>query len=403
MTEITVANSYLDFFKYLKNKKNLINFYPRNEEVVMANKYDLIMQLYFLRDPSIIDEILFKFNSMETRYYNFTWNIEKVKSEKDEKVFKNTVRFKMKSQSNYQSMADKDIFYLIYSKQNKFILPIGYVKSDFLRKRLKAFFKEFFPKISMSFLTQKEIKQFLSYFTKNKDIKIDLEMLVYRKVREEGDPKKKPMEKAVDYIGAKLIEKISELEANRKYIDTIGLNIYKDNEYNKSFIKFQYNRNNRLLWKKGNAIEIIKLLNNLFELSIKKFEFLDNRERKYTLNHNSRPFVLRFMSDVFSNKEEIKMFQRKIKKFPNSSYTVIHAGNPSLHIILRDQKDNSTFSIRNINNKDLLITPQIKGSNSASLRILDHIAETISEFEMNDYLEYRNEFLNDLEKKAITL
>ena len=90
-------------------------------------------------------------------------------------------------------------------------------------------------------------------------------------------------------------------------------------------------------------------------------------------------------------------FRNKIENFPKCNYALLHSGNPFLHIILRDQIDNSTYSIKNLSNRDLMICPQIIGSNSSMLRILDLISKRISEFEIVDYDQYSKDFHETVE------
>lgn len=239
-------------------------------------------------------------------------------------------------------------------------------------------------------MSQSEIKDLLSIYLRKEVYKTELEVLIYRKAREKKKPRKNLIERAIDYIGEDVTSKILKLENEKKYIDTIGLFLFNYNS-NENF-RFHYNRYNRIIWYYGNSKYLIEFLDKIYDIAFKKFNLLDNRERKFTENHISRPIVLKLNSTIFSDKERTNYFRSKIENFPKCNYALLHSGNPFLHIILRDQTDNSTYSIKNLSNRDLMICPQIIGSNSSMLRILDLISERISEFEIMDYDQYRKEF-----------
>jgi len=373
---------YSKFFEQLIGQKQQINEDLEKAELSNIKKYALKCQLFLIRDDSAISRI-FNESYMKTRSYEFNWEIKDSDSEIKKVI--------MKSKSSYQAEFQKDYFYFIISRNYKFILPIGYVQSKFLNKRIGTFFKEFFPDITTTFLSQSEIKQLISIYLDKELYRIELEVLVYRKAREKRKPKKKPIQKAIDYIGEDVISKISELEREKKYIETIGLLVI--NTKNNESARFYYNRYNRITWYYGLPLYLIELLDKNYILSINKFNLLDNRERRNTKNHESRPIVLKLNSSIFVDKERIYDFRNKIENFPNCNYALIHSGNPFMHIILRDQIDNSTYSIKNLSNRDLMICPQIIGSNSSILRILDLISKRISEFEILDYNQYKQEFL----------
>lgn len=63
----------------------------------------------------------------------------------------------------------------------------------------------------------------------------------------------------------------------------------------------------------------------------------------------------------------------------------MHSGNPYLHLMMRDIKDNSSYTLKNVSYRDLMICPQIISSNSSLIRILDFISNNIFEYEILDY------------------
>lgn len=384
MIENSIFNQYKKFFEELIAKKQESDTLPEDDESLKIKKYELNSQLFLIRDYSAL-KIIFENSEIKSRVYKFKWRLQTI----DEKL--NIFKIKMMTKSHYQTNYQIDYLYLIISEKNKFILPIGFIKSMDFDKRIVGFFKEFFPNISISFLSQTEIKKILYYYIKEKDFLYRLKPLIYRKTTEKkGRPARRPYQRAIDYIEEDIFSKISELETNEKYIDTMGL--YLTDIKNKEEFKFLYNRYNKILWYSGISEYFTKFLDLLYNVSVNKFNFLDKRERKYTENHKSKPIVLKLNKAIFANKGAIEKFEIKINDFPKCNYAIIQSGNPYLHIILRDQEDDSTYSIKNLSNRDLMICPQIIGSNSSMLKILDLIAGRISEFEVLDYDKYKRDF-----------
>jgi len=295
---------------------------------------------------------------------------------------KNIYELNLKIESHFGSYQIKS-FYIILSEEDRFILAIGYLSSKNL-KRIEAFFESFFPKISNTFLTQNEIKQMIYSLIKNY-YSVEYKMITYSQKAIDG----KIPRKAVDYILGDLKTKILELENEHKSIYTIELLIFETEENN--IFHFRYNRMNKLIWYKGKADEFINILNIIYNKIIEKFDYLDKRERKDTSNNDTKPFILKFNESIFSTKEKISFFIESFKNFPKCTYAVMHSGNPYLHMMMRDIKDNSSYTLKTVNHRDLMICPQIISSNSSLIRILDFISNYIFEYEILDYDTYLDE------------
>jgi len=368
MQNLDIFKKYHDFFESLINQK---------KDIV---KLDLKSRLFLIREISALDFIL-KNTEMKTINYVFQWKIEKIEDE--------IIKVVMLSKSHFQSNFQHNTFYMIFSEEFKFILIIGYIKSKFLDKRLTSFIKYFYPQLSLTFLSQSEIKNLLLEYIRIPDCDIQLNMMIYRSSTKSS----KPIRRAVDFIGGDLITKITELEYKKRYLDTIGLTI-RENDIE---FRFRYNRYNKIIWFRGNVEYFIQMLNKIYYIVSTKFKFLDNRERKNTINHKSKPIILKFSSSIFSTEEDIKSFRDKINTFPSIQYAVMSSGNPFMHIIIRDENDDSTFSLKTLNNSDLMICPQIIGSNTSFLRILDLISNGVSEYEIEDLEAYLKSFYDEYE------
>lgn len=376
MIDYQIFNKYKDFIQFLLDLKKIEEGNMKKHISNEILKYDLKSQIFLIRDFSVKEDIL-ENSSNSTQYYKFEWKINK-------NLKKNIYELNLKIESHFGSYQIKS-FYIILSKEDRFILAIGYLSSKDL-KRIEAFLESFFPKISNTFLTQNEIKQMMYSLIKKKNYSLEYKMIIYSKKAIDG----KFPRKAVDYILEDLKTKILELENEHKFIDTIELLVSEIEENNIS--RFRYNRMNKLIWYKGKADEFINILNIIYNIIIEKFDYLDKRERKDTSNNDTKPFILKFNESIFSTKEKISFFIDSLKNFPKCTYAVMHSGNPYLHLMMRDIKDNSSYTLKTVSYKDLMICPQIISSNSSLIRILDFISNNIFEYEILDYDRYLNDF-----------
>ena len=375
MINFQIFNKYKEFIQTLLDLKKIEEGKMEKHISNEILNYDLKSQMFLIRDFSIIENIL-ENNSNSTRDYKFEWKINK-------SLKKNIYELNLKIESHFGSYQIKS-FYILFSKEDRFILIIGYLSSKNL-KRIEAFFESFFPEISNTFLTQNEIKQMINSLNKKKNYSLEYKMIIYSKKDIDG----KIPRKAVDYILGDLKTKILELEHEHKFIDTIELLVSEIEENN--IIHFRYNRMNKLIWYKGKADEFIYILNIIYNMIIEKFDYLDKRERKDTNYNDTKPFILKFNESIFSTKEKISSFIDSFKKFPKCTYAVMHSGNPYLHLMMRDIKDNSSYTLKTVSYKHLMICPQIISSNSSLIRILDFISNNIFEYEILDYEKYLDE------------
>ena len=371
MIKFQIFDKYKEFIQSLLDLKNIEEV---KTDISEKLKYDLKSQIFLIRDFSVKRDIL-ENSSKSTRDYEFEWKIVK-------NLKSNIFELNLKTKTHFGSYQINS-FYIILSEKDRFILAIGYLSSKDL-KRIEAFLESFFPEISNTFLTQNEIKQMI-YNLIEKYYSVEYKMITYSKKAIDG----KIPRKAVDYILGDLKTKILELENEHKSIYTIELFIFEIEENN--IFHFRYNRMNKIIWYKGKADEFINILNIIYNKIIEKFDYLDKRERKDTSNNDTKPFILKFNESIFSTKEKISFFIESFKNFPKCTYAVMHSGNPYLHLMMRDIKDNSSYTLKTISHKDLMICPQIISSNSSLIRILDFISNNIFEYEIVDYDTYLNE------------
>jgi hypothetical protein len=113
-------------------------------------------------------------------------------------------------------------------------------------------------------------------------------------------------------------------------------------------------------------------------------EFLSNRDRRSTKEFAPKPLVIKYGHDVFEDLKQVRLLGTALKRFKHGTCAVLH-GNPYLHVSLLDGFDLSSVDIWVVAKREILIIPQIKTSESALKRVVNHIFENFREGHLGEY------------------
>ncbi len=110
------------------------------------------------------------------------------------------------------------------------------------------------------------------------------------------------------------------------------------------------------------------------ELASEKMGFYMGRERKSAPELPPRPIVILFPTQLFRSVDDARRFILVMRKMKNASCTVLH-GNPYVHVSLVDNLDGSSAHLWVLKPDEVTIIPQIKTSEGALKRIVNHVFE----------------------------
>jgi hypothetical protein len=125
------------------------------------------------------------------------------------------------------------------------------------------------------------------------------------------------------------------------------------------------------------------LLSPMVSAAADKLKMFLNRGRKETANHEPKPIVIQYETELFKDIKQNHVFISAVRKLKNASCSVIH-GNPYIHLSVMDHYDGSGFDVWVLNTDQVMIVPQIKTSASALKRICNHLFEEFSEGKIED-------------------
>lgn len=110
------------------------------------------------------------------------------------------------------------------------------------------------------------------------------------------------------------------------------------------------------------------------ELASEKLKFFTGRERRKTPELAPRPIVISFPTEVFRSSDDARRFVAVMAKMKNASCSILH-GNPYVHLSLVDNLDGSSAQLWVLKADELTLVPQIKTSEAALKRIVNHVFE----------------------------
>lgn len=119
------------------------------------------------------------------------------------------------------------------------------------------------------------------------------------------------------------------------------------------------------------------------EIAAAKFQFFTGRERRKTPDLPPRPVVISFSSDLFRSTDDSKKFIAAMGRMSSASCTVLH-GNPYIHLSFVDNLDGSSARLWVLKPNELTIVPQIKTSEAALKRMVNHVFEEWGEGEIKE-------------------
>jgi len=114
-----IFNKYKGFIQSLLDLKKIEEGNMKQDIPKSILKYDLKSQIFLIRDFSVLNDIL-ENSSKSTQYYKFEWKIIK-------NLRENIYELSLKIESHFGSYQIKS-FYIIISKEDRFILAIGSFK-----------------------------------------------------------------------------------------------------------------------------------------------------------------------------------------------------------------------------------------------------------------------------------
>jgi hypothetical protein len=274
---------------------------------------------------------------------------------------------------------DREGRFILYKVPNtKFAyLAITLDGSEFFHKDLRPIFKSLYPIVIYTFIKSTKLRALINRF---KAINELTEIKITRASHILRFQDNNPMS-AVTWPKVSLEDAFSWVLENNGWFKSIQFDAKR---HNMTLANIFIDR--RGIVRTNGIFELVlqSFITPTTDLIEQTFQQYSNRDRRTSVDKEAKPLVIQYEENVFENIEENKVFIQSISKIENASVSVIH-GNPYIHISLIDYFDGSSYDLWVLNNTEIIIVPQMKGSVASIKRIVNHIFDTFAEGEVKEY------------------
>ncbi len=270
-----------------------------------------------------------------------------------------------------------------HPRYEKVYVALTIESNNFFQKALLPFIKGLYPTVIMTFITYKKLKNLLEEFQVANQF---TELIVTRasqRLRFEEEGKHKKVMPVVSWPGMDLTEAFNWVHQNNGWFQSLQFEV-KRNPATIAEISFTRQgivRTNHIFSKVFEAF-VLPVCKTIHE----NIEIFGHRSRRENADFSAKPLVIDFGERQFSEVSENAKFIQAMRRLKTASVSVLH-GNPYIHLSVIDYHDGSTFDIWVLNENQMVIVPQMKGSIPAIKRLINHVFDTYAEGEINDYEE----------------
>ncbi len=127
-----------------------------------------------------------------------------------------------------------------------------------------------------------------------------------------------------------------------------------------------------------------RLLRPIAREGAKSKKLFGKRGRSENARRALRPLLVDFGASVFHDEPARKRFSLIVAKYPNCRYAVMHEGSQHVYVAVRDRNDKSSFSVRTMGDRKLLIIPQIRSSAASLMRFSEFLNASFKEGTIRD-------------------
>lgn len=240
----------------------------------------------------------------------------------------------------------------------------------FIIKPLQKLLESIRPRITKPLIITKQLENLLTGFQKLsvvKDIRI-------KQIGQRGKIKSKGATKNIEtdrkWTDLDIKEVFSEARQEGHWITDISFEYIASETERLGSIKLD--RNGEITFRGEAKQSFYHFINKASDFAVERYNFLKNRDKTSENNYTSRPFIIKFNSDILSNTNQIGGLIKVLRKIPKSRLTILH-GNPYFHSVFVDYKDGSVTEILVLDKNKINILPQGRTTVRALQRICSFI------------------------------
>jgi hypothetical protein len=255
--------------------------------------------------------------------------------------------------------------------------------SDFYRRALFPFIQSIYPLAIMTFITHKKLRRLIDNFIIAND---QCELLITRasqRLRFQENHKGRRVMPVVSWPSMSVEEAFRWVYDHNGWFESISIEVSTNDRIlsNFTFTRQGILRTNALVEELFNSF-IKPICKTIHEY----IEFFSHRSRLDRIDLSTRPIVIEFEENQFSEVSENQRLIQSMRRMKAASISVLH-GNPYVHLTILDYIDGSAFDLWVLDQQKLVLVPQLKVSVAAIKRLVNHVFDDYAEGNLINYEE----------------
>jgi len=252
------------------------------------------------------------------------------------------------------------------------------------RTVLLPFVERLYPKVAQPFLTQIELHGLLGAVQKShplRGIRV-LEFSARKKLRGEA---RKRFQSTREWTDESLENAFREARQANRWFQSVTFEVVRPEEDGRlsptsraTLSKYGY-----LACDGDFQMYSTVVLDRLVDIAANRLDFFSKRDRISTDDNAPKPVTIEYDSDVFNAPQDTSRLSEALRRFKYGSCSVLHS-NPYLHVSVVDNRDFSSAEVWVLSPRQILVVPQVRASDMALKRLVNHIFEYFREGTLSD-------------------
>lgn len=251
----------------------------------------------------------------------------------------------------------------------------------FLSKGLRPLLRNLFPHLVVGFVPHARLKRMLRGFKEENGFS---DLIITRaaerwRLPEEGTHRR--VMSLVKWPGMALDEALEQLVEHNAWFQALQFEAKRDN-FTAAKVSFARDGECRCDYLFDKCFT--SFVQPTCKIHHENFNLFSRRSRRDNADLGVRPLAITFDDAQFADVEENHRLVTAVRSMRTASVSVLH-GNPYLNMSIVDYVDGSTFDIWVVDERQLVIIPQLYGSIGAIKRLVNHVCDSYAEGEVGSF------------------
>lgn len=293
-------------------------------------------------------------------------------------------RLSYKFKENEHEQQNTGQFFVIQHEQySNVFIALSIEPSDFYRRALLPLIHSLYPRVMMTFITHKKLRRLLESFKSRGNFTDLVITRASQRLRFQESKQARHIMPVVSWPEMTLSQAFDWVHEQNGWFESLT---------------FEAKREHRVLgdisFTRQGVIRTDAMMGRVFESFLtpvcktihENIQLFSHRARLERSDLSTRPLIIDFEENQFEDVEENKRFIQAMRQLRTASISVLH-GNPYVQLSILDYFDGSAFDLWILDQRQIVIVPQLKGSVPAIKRLINHIFDNYAEGHLVNYRE----------------